>query len=339
MNERDRRSLDKLAQRIERTLNLVPNDPEGSLYRTPIGGWSLLETYVNGWDSLHVHLWVVGSDRPHLTDSPDYCAVFEWPAWAPPEDRKRVLKDLRRYLRLGPRMAGVPLGEAGQDFLQRADPQLRERQMAVLVDAPEFIEHRELVATWPALPTYKRLEPFHRCVDALIDEAEVAPKGRGPVRPLADDWPANLAPLLGFRRGQWRVGHAQVPDHRVQGRPKVVDDIADEQPDRLCGDRLDDPRSDHDLSRVDGRGKDDLIHEAGHPGRDIRRGREIWDGLLVYLGPEGVRATLSEAAECAVQRFEVHIRPSDTREAILDRRWLRAHVHRPGRTPRRLDDA
>jgi len=265
------------------------------LYHSPPVGWrSLLERYVEREAQIHVHLRIRRGDdparrhriNPYLPDYTELCATFEWPDGA-------LFKDLEIESHWG--WIGVlrPWPRDRREAVQ-ADERINDVGMAVLVDAPQFIQDGELVPVWGALPTTKWLQPLEICKQTWIDGPESLLPDLRPLLLVQDDGEADPPPAVvpwdRVRRRRTRFEIAQLPDELIERGAEVVDDIANKTPERrgdLAG-----------WSRV----------ERQFP----------WDHLHVSLDFEGVRAAVDKGDSSPFERSNVYVRALNPFETTLE---------------------
>jgi hypothetical protein len=248
----------------------------------PIGWSPLVESYINGYLRVHVHL-----RKRHAEDAAsgprdqsrptDLCATYEWP-------RGRLSNDLELDIRR-------TWERYYRENVVKLDGRVDQVKVAMLVDVPEFLEHREGFTIGGVMPCLERLQWLDGSQECGIDGPELLADGIGPSARAEADGEPNASPRItrrdGVRRGRdWLEIDTQPPYKLVERGPQIVNDIAN---DRSPKERR---------RRFGGVSPDDDVATSG------------WDGLRpkVWLHVNGV----SVAREPLDERFQsanVFIRP------------------------------
>jgi hypothetical protein len=255
---------------------------QGGYRALPVGWRSLLEGYVEREEGIHVHF---RKRRDHcgsggFADPAEFCATFEWPDGPLFDDLKAItLERLRNFL-----------GERPDGFLEAVEPDeaVDEVWSAVLVDVPQLVQYRELVAMRRALPATKRLQSLEVCAETWPDSPEVAALVASPLERAESDRESDTSPLAERSLARDRVSgggatlhNGQFPDEVVERGSKVVDDVSN--------------------------------NESEPQGRWVAQGGSVDHDLpfRVHLGFEEISTVRDEMADGSFERANVYVRSLD----------------------------
>src|SRR5947209_503286 len=199
----------------------------------PIGWVSLVESYVYKQARIHVHLRVTDREKAagfsDVPSPPDRCATYEWPWGAPGDDLEVEHEiDARRVRDVWERIY--------REHVVQLDGRVDQMKVAMLVDVPEFLEHREGFTLGGVLPCHKRLQRLELCSERGIDVPQLGLGGVLPRIAAVADREPNVPPGIppGDTTGRGDVAgelvvDAQTPDQLVERRSESVDDVADDR--------------------------------------------------------------------------------------------------------------
>jgi hypothetical protein len=115
---------------------------------------------------------------------------------------------------------------------------LAEVKMAVLIDVPQFLKHREFVPSGTLLPYLKWLQRLEVCAQRWPDSPEAFSLAWLPRRRFDHDRKGDVPPPVVSGDGiPWRPEamsplflNRELPNEIVKSSPQVVDDISDDGP-------------------------------------------------------------------------------------------------------------
>lgn len=183
-------------------------------------GWRpLVEDYVYGDVRIHVHdLWHYQA-RSGLDYTANLCATFEWP-------RCSLTRDVQADV------VGESAQRGWREGVGQLDGRVDQMKVAMLVDLPEFLKHREGFAVGGVLPCRKWLQSLDVCDEVLVNGPEFLSRSGLPVLRIPHDRERNVAPSTLW--GDWAgrratLGLAQGKDEMVERRTEIVDHISEDR--------------------------------------------------------------------------------------------------------------
>lgn len=269
---------------------------EGRGDESPVGGWSLVEGYVEHGLEVHVHVTLLisepGAAKAHRAK---VCTVFKWPDDA-------ALNQL--YAELG---ISAEVLVALRRKLVNAAKGCEKVKRAVLVPVPEFIEYRKRVP-FRVLPAVERLQSPEACLETWrLDLAETAFAFPRPVGSIEDNRKTDAFPGVAPWDRIWRrrpgVHDAESVDEVVKGGSEVMDDLTDQ--DRPFRFRRFSKDNETEFSRVSAHDRADL-HDLPIPRFEPR---------IVEDGSIGIRLRGEKDPDLLIEYLDVLPRPTHLLDA------------------------